>query len=76
MTAAESIALAGKMWLYEDDTRTWLANDPIAHVDTIEATKYELLRNTAQCALRNFGNLVDGPDRHRAGSTIGGSGPR
>ncbi len=55
MTAAESIALAGKMWLYEDDTRTCLADDPIAHVDTIAETNHELLRNTAQCALRNFG---------------------
>ena len=55
MTAAESIALAGKLWLYEDDTRTYLANDAIAYVDTIEATNHEMLRNTAQCALRNFG---------------------
>ena len=26
MTAAESVALAGKMWLYEDDTRTYLGS--------------------------------------------------
>jgi hypothetical protein len=59
MTAAESVALAGKMWLYEDDTRTYLGsgNFPGAMdaVDTIEDTNRELLRNTAQCALRNFG---------------------
>ena len=24
MTAAESVALAGKMWLYEDEPRTYL----------------------------------------------------
>ena len=59
MTAAESVALAGKMWLYEDDTRTYLGtgNAPgwTDAVDTIEKTNQELLRNTAQCALRNFG---------------------
>ena len=59
MTAAESVALAGKMWLYEDDTRTCLGtgNAPgwADAVDTVEKTNQELLRNTAQCALRNFG---------------------
>jgi hypothetical protein len=59
MTAAESVALAGKMWLYEDDTRTYLGsgNAPgwMEAVDTLEETNQELLRNTAQCALRNFG---------------------
>jgi hypothetical protein len=59
MTAAESVALAGKMWLYEDDTHTYLATgDPPGsrdHVDTLEKTNNELLRNTGQCALRNFG---------------------
>jgi hypothetical protein len=58
MTAAESVALAGKMWLYEDDTRTYLVHDAdsgqLGGVDTIEKTNNELLRNTAQCALRNF----------------------
>jgi hypothetical protein len=59
MTAAESVALAGKMWLYEDDTRTYLGsgNAPgwTDAVETLELTNRELLRNTAQCALRNFG---------------------
>ena len=59
MTAAESVSLAGKMWLYEDDTRTYLGtgNAPgwTDAVDTIEKTNQELFRNTAQCALRNFG---------------------
>lgn len=59
MTAAESVALAGKMWLYEDDTRTYLGAGSAPGwqdgVDTIEKTNSELVRNTAQCALRNFG---------------------
>lgn len=59
MSAAESVALAGKMWLYEDDTHTFMATgDPPGsrdHVDTLEATNHELVRNTAQCSLRNFG---------------------
>ena len=59
MTAAESVALAGKMWLYEDDTRTHLGTGRFPgwrdRVDTLEETNRELLRNTAQCALRNFG---------------------
>ncbi len=59
MTAAESVALAGKMWLYEDDTRTYLGTGKAPGwqdgVDTLEETNRELLRNTAQCALRNFG---------------------
>jgi hypothetical protein len=59
MTAAESVALAGKMWLYEDDTRTYLGTGRAPGwqdgVDTLEKTNQELLRNTGQCALRNFG---------------------
>ena len=59
MTAAESVALAGKMWLYEDDTRTCLGSGDapgwMDAVDTVEKTNQELLRNTGQCALRNFG---------------------
>lgn len=59
MTAAESVALAGKMWLYEDDTRTYLGTGRFPGwadgVTTIEDTNRLLLRNTAQCAVRNFG---------------------
>ena len=59
LTAGESIAVAGKMWLYEDDTRTYLGTGRAPGwqdgVDTLEETNRELLRNTAQCALRNFG---------------------
>jgi hypothetical protein len=56
MTAAESVALAGKMWLYEDDTRTFLSakDSGYDHVDTLAESTGELLRNTGQCAVRNF----------------------
>jgi hypothetical protein len=58
MTAAESIALAGKMWLYEDDTYTYRATGrppgSADAVDTLEKTNQELLRNTSECAIRNF----------------------
>jgi hypothetical protein len=60
MTAAESISLAGKLWLYEDDTATCLSAGTFPghreRVDTIEATNALLVRNTAQCAVRNFGS--------------------
>ena len=59
MTAAESVALAGKLWLYEDDTATYLSTGTPPgsrdRVATIEDTNSQLVRNTAQCALRNFG---------------------
>jgi hypothetical protein len=58
MTAAESVALAGKMWLFEDDTRTYLGsgNFPGAFdaVNTLEDTNKELIRNVGQEAVRNF----------------------
>jgi hypothetical protein len=58
MTAAESVALAGKMWLQEDDTRTYLATGTFPGwqdgADTLVGTNKLLLRNAAQCALRNF----------------------
>lgn len=60
MTAAESVALAGKMWLYEDDTSTYLSTGtPPGHkerVADLDQSNQLLLRNTAQCALRNFGS--------------------
>jgi len=59
MTAAESVALAGKMWLNEDDTHTYLATGTPPgwkeHVNTLADTNAELTRNVAQEALRNFG---------------------
>ena len=58
MTAAESVALAGKMWLNEDDTHTYIAtgNPPgyLEHVSSLADTNGELTRNVAQEALRNF----------------------
>jgi beta-galactosidase len=58
MSAAESVVLAGKMWLNEDDTHTYLATgDPPGsqdHVGTIEDTNQELVRNVAQESCRNF----------------------
>lgn len=59
MTAAESVALAGKLWLNEDDTHTYLATGTQPgsrdHVRTREESNAELLRNVAQESLRNFG---------------------
>jgi hypothetical protein len=59
MSVPESVALAGKMWLNEDDTPSHLgiaAEQPADNpVDSLEKSKQERLRNTAQCALRNFG---------------------
>jgi len=59
MTAAESVALAGKLWLNEDDTHTYLASGTPPgsrdHVATLAETNAELTRNLAQAALRNFG---------------------
>ena len=59
MSATESVALAGKMWINEDDTHTYLATGgqpgSMDHVTTLEQTNQELTRNVAQEALRNFG---------------------
>ena len=59
MGPAESVALAGKMWLNEDDTHTHLATeDPPGfrdHVGSLADTNRELTRNVAQAALRGFG---------------------
>lgn len=59
MSAAESVTLAGKMWLYEDDTHTYLATGTPPgwkdHVDNLRDTNAQLVRNVAEEALRNFG---------------------
>lgn len=60
MSAAESVMLAGKLWLFEDDTRTFLAKDshfPGWHdgADTLPQTQELLQRNTAEVAMRHFG---------------------
>lgn len=59
MTAAESVALAGKLWLNEDDTRTHLTRErtfPGAKDggDTLAQTQALVVRNVAQEATRNF----------------------
>ncbi len=58
MTAAESVALAGKMWLCEDDTRTYLGtgNFPgqFDGAKDLAETQTMLRRNVAQEATRNF----------------------
>ena len=59
MTAAESVALAGKMWLCEDDTRTYLVRETGFPGDreggnTLEETQRLLRRNVAQEACRNL----------------------
>jgi hypothetical protein len=58
MTAAESVVLAGKLWLVEDDTRTHLGtgNFPgaIDGARDAEETLAMLRRNVAQEATRNF----------------------
>ena len=59
MSVSESVTLAGKMWLQEDDTHTQLSSGDYpgceVRVDTSEKSQQELLRNTGQCAVRNFG---------------------
>lgn len=62
MTAGESVLSSGKLWLFEDDTPTHL--DKINHdfpgrrdkETTLEKTQQLLLRNTAECSLRNYGS--------------------
>jgi hypothetical protein len=61
MTASESVALAGKLWVMEDDTSTHLT---LAYVhppgsefrsQSIQEDCEVLLRNDAECDLRNMG---------------------
>jgi hypothetical protein len=60
MTAAESVARAGILWLNEDDSRTFLDPRKEEHVQEgglvdLEQTRQVMRRNTAQAALRGFG---------------------
>jgi hypothetical protein len=56
MSVAESVMLHGKLWLNEDDTRTWLAHTTrYGGVADLAQTRAVLLRNTAQASLRGFG---------------------
>jgi hypothetical protein len=58
MTATESVTRAGKLWLNEDDTATYLSSGVfpghIEKVDTLEETNAQLLRNVGQAACRNL----------------------
>ncbi|MGO8929285.1 MAG: beta-galactosidase [Limisphaerales bacterium] len=58
MTAAESVALAGKMWLFEDDTRTYLGSGEFPGqfdgARDLAETQTMLRRNVAEEATRNF----------------------
>lgn len=60
MTAAESVGLAGKMYLMEDDTRTYIATGSLAEplresgANNLMETREILSRNVAQEATRNF----------------------
>ncbi len=58
MTAAESVALAGKMWLVEDDTRTYLGSGGFPGqyegARDLPETQTMLRRNLAEQATRNF----------------------
>jgi hypothetical protein len=58
MTAAESVMLAGKLWLYEDDTATHISSGIFPgyaeRAKNSWGSNQMLLRNTAQEACRNF----------------------
>jgi len=57
MSCAESVALAGKLWLQEDDTRTHKSPDEpdaIARTATLEQALHVLTRNVANEATRNL----------------------
>ena len=58
MTATESVALAGKLWLNEDDTATYLSSGTFPghrqKVATLADTNSQLLRNVGQAACRNL----------------------
>ena len=65
MTVAESVARSGKLWLNEDDTRTYLAQTTrYGGVADLAQTRAVMRRNTAQAALRGFGTWwMDLPGR-------------
>ncbi|OGV69480.1 MAG: hypothetical protein A3K19_33115 [Lentisphaerae bacterium RIFOXYB12_FULL_65_16] len=55
MTAAESVMLHGKLWLNEDDTRTYLSGTKdYGGVDDLQQSLDVLRRNNAQAAIRGF----------------------
>ena len=61
MSSVESVTLSGKLWLNEDDTRTYLDQNREDHaryggLANLEQTKSVMLRNTAQAVLRGLGS--------------------
>ena len=78
MLNAESVSRAGKMYLYEDDSRTFIAhasNAPISRYSatpTLEGSVNVLLRNSGETAMRKSEYLLEkgwyclsGSDCHR-----------
>jgi len=56
MPTAESVGLAGKLWLNEDDTRTHHSTEQAyGQVADLNQSRHVMLRNTAQAAIRGFG---------------------
>lgn len=60
MNAAETVMRHGVLWLFEDDSRTFLDPDKAARKQEgvcmdLEQTRQVLLRNTAQAIIRGFG---------------------
>ena len=56
MSSAESVMLAGKLWLNEDDTRTYLSHTTeYGGLADLAQTRSVMRRNTAQAAIRGFG---------------------
>lgn len=56
MSSAESVLLAGKLWLNEDDTRTYLSGTTdYGGLADLAQTLSVMRRNTAQAAIRGFG---------------------
>ena len=57
MLNAESVQAAGKLYLYEDDSRTYLAYElgaDLAPTTNLKDSTSVLVRNSAECAIRNF----------------------
>ena len=69
MTAAESVALAGKLWLYEDDTRTYLGTRPVSGLGgrRLDDRGHEPVAAEEHGPVRGpqLWQLVDGPGRDR-----------
>ena len=61
MLNAESVTAAGKVYLYEDDSRTYIAHEHgerLASVQTVEDSVNIVLRNYSETAERNFATWI------------------